>query len=98
MSVKLESEKVIIQSPMSFTGSAKRIWRTTETSNGLVKLLVVLLALTLIVMAWSFIAVWYFVFGIFLIPFRLLRRGSRKRKRDELRHRELLQAQEVKAK
>lgn len=42
------------------------------------------------------VACWYFVmyvlFGILFIPYRLLRRGSRKNKRDKLRHREVLDA------
>lgn len=89
----LQSERVIIESPMSFTGSAKRIWRMTNVDNGGLRLLAILVAVSLIVVAWTFVAAWYLVFGIFLIPYRLLRRGARKRKRDELRHREVLQSQ-----
>ncbi len=47
-------------------------------------------------MAWSFVAMWYVVifglFGIFVIPFRLLTRSGRNRKRNKLQHRELLEA------
>ena len=46
--------------------------------------------------AWMFVACWYFViyvlFGLWFIPYRLLRRGSRKRKQEKLRHREVLDA------
>ena len=41
---------------------------------------------------WTLIVGWYLVFGIFLIPYRLLRRGARKRKAEALRHREMLGA------
>jgi hypothetical protein len=33
---------------------------------------------------------WLLFFGIFVVPWRLLRRGQRKRKQEELRHREFL--------
>lgn len=97
MSNKLASEKVIISAPTSFSGSAQRIWKITDNENMLLKwLLIVPVALFLISIAWSLILVWYFIifglFGIFVIPFRLLTRGSRKRKRQALQHRELLEA------
>lgn len=97
MSNKLESEKVIISAPTSFSGSAARIWKITENDNAALKwLLLVPLALCLIFMAWSLVAVWYVIifglFGIFVIPFRLFTRSNRKRKRNELQHRELLDA------
>ena len=41
---------------------------------------------------WFFVACWYLFWGIWLIPYRLIRRGSRKNKRDALRHREMLDA------
>jgi hypothetical protein len=41
---------------------------------------------------WAAIVGWYVFFGIFLIPYRLLRRGARKRKAEALRHREMLGA------
>ena len=46
----------------------------------------------LLLVWWPAIAVWYLVFGIFLVPYRLLRRGARKRKAEALRHREMLGA------
>lgn len=97
MSDKLGSEKVVISAPLSFAGSAQRIWKITNTDNTLLKwLLFAPIALLLIMFTWSFVAIWYVVifglFGIFVIPFRLWTRGSRKRKRENLQHRELLQA------
>lgn len=97
MSKKLASEKVIISAPTSFSGSAARIWRMTDSDNAALKwLLLVPIATCLIFMAWSFVAIWYFIifglFGIFVIPFRLLTRSGRNRKRNSLQHRELLEA------
>ena len=42
--------------------------------------------------AWLFVTSWYLFFGIFLVPYRLIRRGQRKRKREALQHRETLAA------
>lgn len=97
MSNKLASEKVVSSAPTSFSGSAARIWRITGSNNAVVKwLLLVPIALCLILMAWSLVAIWYVIifglFGIFVIPFRLLTRSGRNRKRSKLQHRELLEA------
>ena len=96
MSNKLASEKVIVSAPLSFIGSAQRIWKITKVDNLIAKVLLIALALGLIAYAWVFVAFWYFImyilFGILFIPYRLLRRSSRKNKRDRLRHREILDA------
>lgn len=97
MNNQLKSEKVIVSAPTSFSGSAARIWKLTESDNDLLKwLLLVPIALCSIFMAWSFVAIWYFIifglFGIFVIPFRLLTRSGRKHTRGKLQHRELLEA------
>ena len=44
----------------------------------------------LILMAWAVILWWYLIFGLLLVPYRLIRRGQRKNRRQELRHREML--------
>ncbi len=97
MSKKLASEKVIISAPTSFTGSAQRIWKMTTTDNVWLKWLVLTpIALCFIMCAWMLVFMWYIVifglFGIFVIPFRLLTRSGRKRTRGKLQHRELLEA------
>lgn len=97
MNSELKSENIIISAPLSFSGSAARIWKISRTDNVPLKWLVLIpIALLLVMCAWMFVAIWYFVlyvlFGIFFIPFRLWRRGARKNKRDKLRHRELLDA------
>ncbi len=84
MNETLASERVIIEAPLSFTGSAKRIWRLSPV--GWVQALLVLV----ILVAWTVVLVWYCTFGLLLVPYRLIRRSSRKQKRDALRHRELV--------
>ena len=96
MSNKLASEKVVISAPFSFAGSAQRIWKMTDVDNPFLKFILALIAIVFIMFAWMFVACWYFVmyvlFGILFIPWRLLRRVSRKRKQERLRHREVLDA------
>lgn len=93
---KLKSENIVISSPLSFIGSAKRIWKITDVDNPVMKVLLSLVAAALILFAWVFVAFWYVliyvVFGILFIPYRLLRRSSRKQKQAKLRHREVLDA------
>ncbi|MGH7721490.1 MAG: hypothetical protein ACRENL_01475 [Candidatus Dormibacteria bacterium] len=81
------SADVIIQAPMSYAGSGKRIWRLTQRGAPLIILAVILIGL-----AWTVVTVWYLTFGLLLVPYRLVRRGGRKEKRDKLRHQELLAA------
>ena len=90
---KLSSEKVVVAAPMSFVGSAQRIWKIADVSNAALKwLLCVPGVLVLISVAWTVIACWYLIFGLWLVPYRLLRRSARKNKRDKLRHQEVLTA------
>jgi hypothetical protein len=82
---------VIINAPMSYAGSAQRIMRLRRCADGGVKLAVVtLLASLLTLAAWTFVTAWYLTWGLWLVPYRLLRRGARKRKAEALRHRELM--------
>ena len=90
MEEKLKSEQVVLSAPMSFHGSAARIWSITNNSG--IRWLMVLVALVLIFFVWWLVLAWYLIFGIFLIPYRLIRRGQRKRKMEDLRHREVLEA------
>lgn len=94
MSRQLASEKVVVSAPLSFSGSAQRIWKITNVENPIAKFVLSLLAITLIVGAWMFILCWYFVmyvlFGVFFFIFRLFTRSRRMSKQDKLRHREVL--------
>ena len=96
MTRKLASEKVVISAPLSFSGSAQRIWKITSVENPIAKFALALIAITLIMGAWMFVLCWYFVmyvlFGVFFFIFRLFTRSRRKNKRDKLRHREVLNA------
>lgn len=93
---KKRSEDIVIAAPLSFTGSAERIWKIVQSDNIFVKMVLVIVALIFVSMAWFFILLWYLIFGILLVPYRLIRRSQRKQKRDKLRHRELLNALNLK--
>ena len=101
MSTQLASERVIISAPMSFVGSAQRsarLARKMAFEPRWLSLLLVWAAVgTLLLVWWAAIIVWYVVFGLFLLPYRMLRRGARKRKKQALQHRELLSAIERKS-
>lgn len=79
---ELQSEKISIAAPLSFVGSAQRIKHKIKNFW---------LALPIIALAWVFVIGWYLIFGIFLIPYRLIRRSQRKNKKQEIQHREVLE-------
>jgi Domain of unknown function (DUF1707) len=88
---RLASEDVIINAPMSYAGSAQRIMRIRRRAPVGWKLIAVtLLAILFVLAVWFCVTVWYLVWGLLLVPYRLLRRGSRKRKAEAMRHRELM--------
>jgi hypothetical protein len=90
---KLESEKVVVAAPLSYAGSAGRIWKLTGMSDAApARVGLALVAMILIVGAWTFVTAWYLTWGLFLVPYRLIRRSSRKRKREALQHREMMSA------
>jgi hypothetical protein len=92
---RLASERVIINAPMSFAGATQRAWRIGQKRGGARIALVPLVVIPLLIVWWLAIALWYLTFGIFLIPYRLLRRGARKRKAEAMRHRETLAAMDA---
>ena len=93
----LESEEVVLASPMSFTGSARRIWKLTRgvRANSLADVaiysgvILLIAAVWVLVFFWYCLFVWYLLF-VLVVPYRLIRRGQRKRHMEELRHREML--------
>lgn len=90
---KLESEKIVVAAPLSYAGSAARIWKLTGISeNVAARIALAIAAIILIAGAWCFVTAWYVMWGLLLVPYRLIRRGSRKRKREALQHRELIAA------
>lgn len=69
---------------MSFTGSARRLWGPVRrSSSGTVKVLLGVLMATVIVLVWAGVAGWYLVFGLLVVPWRVLRRGQRRKKRED---------------
>lgn len=88
-----KSEDVVLSAPLSFIGSAQRIIKITHVDNAFLKwLLLMPVAVLIIIYAWIFIFFWYLLFGLWLVPYRLLRRSQRKSKRNKLRHREVLES------
>ena len=65
---------MVVESPLSYTGSAKRIWRALGRSW------LIPFGLILIFLAWSFVTAWYLTWGLLVAPWRLLRRGQRRNK------------------
>jgi hypothetical protein len=49
------------------------------------------LTVVLIVMVWMFVLTWYLMWGLWLVPYRILRRGQRKQKAEQRRHREMIE-------
>lgn len=77
----------VVEAPMSFTGSARRIWGWS--TNAAVQWLVLV---PVISMAWMAVASWYLVFGMWVAPYRLVRRGQRQRRIETQHHAEVLAA------
>jgi hypothetical protein len=89
---RLDSEEVVLAAPMSFTGSAQRLWKLTRSTpdNVWAKAAIHTGVILLIGVMWMAVLCWYFIFGLWLVPYRLIRRGQRKHRMQELRHREML--------
>ena len=88
----------VIAAPMSYQGSRQRTRRALWDERPTVyKVLVGWWLVGLIELMWGMgIFLWYLVFGILVAPYRIMRRGSRKRKadqkREDKRHQEMLEA------
>lgn len=88
---QLASERVVVAAPMSLAGSAARIWKMTKGHSSPVERITLgTIATCLILCAWVVVLAWYCVFGLMLVPYRIVRRGARSRKRNARQHRELL--------
>lgn len=75
-----------VAAPMSFAGSAERI------RHALPAPLFWTVGLVAVPLAWIAVLAWYAVFGIFVAPYRLIRRGQRKRSRQAAQHQQVLDA------
>jgi hypothetical protein len=88
---RLASEEVIINAPMSYAGSAQRIVRLRRRAHNTgLKIAITILVVVLVILVWVIVTAWYLLWGLWLVPYRILRRGARKRKAEALRHRELM--------
>jgi hypothetical protein len=92
---RLKSEEIVIASPFSYAGSTERIWKMTRRDvaqdNPWAKVGLITVAVLLVAGAWLAVTGWYMIWGLVVVPYRLIRRGQRKRKLDAARHRELLE-------
>ena len=93
----LPSERVVVSAPMSFTGAAARAWKLTPYPRGTgwmtaARTAVITGVLLLILIWWAAVLCWYLIFGIWLIPYRLIRHGARRRKIERLQHAEMMTA------
>lgn len=73
-------EKPIVAAPMSFTGSAQRLWRPVTRMTSPAKVALGSVMVLVILMAWTLVLCWYLFWGILVVPWRLLRRGQRRQK------------------
>jgi hypothetical protein len=88
------ASRIVVAAPMSFTGAVQHtmnlLWHDRPEW---VKYAIGLWAIPMIVlMWWSAIFGWYFLFGLWVIPYRIARRGDRKAKRQAAMHREMMTA------
>lgn len=89
---KMRSEQIVVSAPLSFAGSAQRIWKLTEQDTPAMKYGMTVVALLFISIAWVFVLSWYCTFGLLVVPYRMIRRGNRKDKVRAIQHREQLEA------
>jgi hypothetical protein len=81
---------VVVAAPMSYAGSYQRIGKVVRSVAVVVSWMTV--GVVLLMAWWSLVTVWYFTFGLLLVPYRMMRRGQRKEKKADLRHAEVLGA------
>lgn len=96
----LASERIVVSAPMSYHGSWSRTWRMLDYRGRTATMApgakyaavcgLILAGVAVLSVWWLAVTAWYCVFGLWLVPYRLIRRGSRKRKVESLRHRETL--------
>jgi hypothetical protein len=74
-------EKPIVSSPLSFSGSTRRLWRpVTRADSPAAKIGLGVLVVLALMLVWTFILCWYLIFGLLVVPWRLIRRGQRRDK------------------
>jgi hypothetical protein len=93
-------KKEVVSAPMSFQGAISRSqnWLWIGKPTWYKAVFGWWLMPALVGVWWMLIAVWYVFFGLLLVPYRLIRRGSRKRKIEAKRHKELMEVLQAKSK
>ena len=89
----LGSEAVILEAPFSYVGATKRTLRWFRYHHAKAAWLLVLEYAGLVLwltLAWVFVTAWYLAFGLWLVPYRLIRRSARKNEKQSRQHAELL--------
>jgi hypothetical protein len=89
-----KSERMVIQSPTSMRGAFKRVanlrHRLPAEWPPVVRVAVMVPIYVLAVVAGALGLIWTVVLGVLAWPWRIMRRGSRKRKVEAQRHREMM--------
>ena len=90
----MSDKRQVVSAPMSLNGSYLRTVNLLWFDKSVVFRAAVgwWLAAFILFFWWGAIVVWYLLFGLLLVPYRLIRRGGRNRKIAERRHQELVQA------
>jgi hypothetical protein len=70
-----EGDRVVASLPMSFGRSGERIWKLVSPGNDIV---LAVAAVTLTGLAWCVVLCWYLIWGILLVPYRLITRPRTK--------------------
>jgi hypothetical protein len=68
-------ERIAASVPLTIAGSAKRIWYLVDPGNDVV---LGLLAAFFIGLVWCVVLLWYLIWALLVVPYRLIRRISRK--------------------
>jgi hypothetical protein len=94
---RLPSERVIVSAPMSFTGAAARAWKLTVYPHGTgwmtaARAATITGVILLTLIWWTAVLCWYAIWGIWLIPYRIIRHGARRRQVERLQHAEMMEA------
>jgi len=90
----MSDKRQVVSAPMSLNGSYLRTVNLLWFDKPVWFQLAIgwWLAVFILCFWWGAIVIWYLLFGILLVPYRLIRRGGRNRKIAERRHQELVQA------
>lgn len=89
---KYHSTQMVLSAPMSFVGAGARMRRLFKRLSWKKKLLAYVPFVMILTLWWTFIMSWYVVFGMLVVPYRLFRRGHRRRRMEDQRQYELIEA------